>query len=261
MAPALSLRSSRRVHRGVVPLAAGVLVLFSTKPLPSGSLPPVAQFLEPDTPLPPMEHTGGCKASQYHPTIGAVICQRILEGETVRQVTADPGMPSYVTLFHWLKRHEDFAEMYRVVRNDLALRQATRRAAETAHGRRVRAHRRAVAGQPPRDWVSGKASTYRRDWAARFCARIADGESGYRVSADPAMPSARCVYRWLKDIPEFREMYVTARALQREGLEWQIYLAVDAVDLTGLPRAKARVAWLEGRIGRLRPKVWRRVPK
>ena len=213
-----------------------------------------------DEPIPAMDHTGGYKPSQYHPQIGRVICARIWEGETVAQVAADPAMPSYATVFHWLKIHDDFAWMYHRVRDDLALRRAARRAAETAHGRRVRAHRRAVAGKPPRDWVAGKASTYRQDWALAYCRRIAAGEAGYRVSADPAMPTARCVYRWLKDIAEFREMYVTARAMQREDLEWEIHIAADGAMETGLAHAKARVAHLEGRIGRLRPKVWGRVP-
>ncbi len=220
----------------------------------------MAQFLEPDTPLPPMEHTGGFMPSQYRPAFGRAICQRILDGETMRQVAADPRMPSYATLFHWLKAHEDFARAYQRVRDQLALERTTRRAAETAHWRRVRAHRRAVAGKPPRDWVSGARSTYDRAWAAAYCARIAAGGTGYRISADPGMPSAKCIYRWLKDIPEFRAMYVAARAAQQARLEWLIYLAADAVGETGLAAAKAEVARLEGRIGRLRAKVWRRVP-
>jgi hypothetical protein len=207
--------------------------------------------------VPGMDHTGGRKESQYHPQIGRVICARIWEGETVRRIVADPWMPSYATLFHWLKLHPDFAAMYRAVRDDRAREQRARRAAETAHGRRVRAHRRALAGKPPRDWVSGQASTYRRDWGRAFCARIAAGESGMAVSADPLMPSAKCVYRWLKNVPEFREMYVEARRRQASWLGFQIQLAAEAVFTTGLDVAKARVARLEGRLGRLRPRVWR----
>lgn len=220
----------------------------------------MALFAETDTPLPAMEHTAGHKESQYHPTIGAVICQRILDGETVRQIVADPRMPSYATLFHWLKIHEDFAAMYGRARDDLADERARRRSLEQAHWRRVRAHRRAVAKKPPRDWVAGKTTTYRRDWAAAYCARIAAGESGMSVSADPAMPSAKCVYRWLRNIPEFREMYVAARAEQRAWLEFQIEAVVMDAQRTGLAYAKAEVARLEGRIGRLGAKTWRRVP-
>jgi len=212
-------------------------------------------------PLPWMDHTGGHKGSQYHPAIGAAICQRILDGETVKQVTADPAMPSYATLFHWLKVHAGFAARYQAVRDHLALRQATRQAASAAHWRRVRAHQRAVAGKPPRDWVSGSKSTYERGWAAAYCARIAAGESGYRISAEPGMPSAKCVYRWLKNIPEFRAMYVEARAHQASWLAFRADVAADAVMETGLAEAKARVARLEGRAGRLRPKVWRKVPE
>jgi hypothetical protein len=55
-------------------------------------------------------------------------------------------------------------------------------------------------------------------------------------------------------------MYVAARKEQRIWLELQIHMAADAVWVTGLAAAKAEVARLEGRIGRLGPKTWRRVP-
>ena len=55
--------------------------------------------VSPPLPLPAMDHTGGHKRSQYHPTIGAVICVLIEAGLTVAQVAADPGMPSYCTIF------------------------------------------------------------------------------------------------------------------------------------------------------------------
>ena len=216
----------------------------------------------PPHPLPRIDHTGGYKPSQYHPRIGRVICARIEAGETVRQVAADPAMPSYATIFHWRKMHPDFDDLYFAMRARVALGRIE--AADLAARSKVywRIHKARVDGKRPRDWVAGKKSTYRRAWAQAYCDRIADGESGMSVSADPAMPSAKAVYRWLKRFPEFREMYVKARRVQRFNLEFDIHLVADEVldGRTSLADGKRAVAWLEGRFGRLAPKTWKAVP-
>jgi hypothetical protein len=152
--------------------------------------------------------------------------------------------------------------MYDAMRARIA--QARIEAADLAARSKVywRIHKARVDGKRPRDWVSGKKSTYRRDWAQAFCDRIAAGESGMSVSADPAMPSAKAVYRWLKRFPEFREMYVEARRVQQFKLEFDIHLVADDVldGRASLAEGKQAVARLEGRFGRLRPKTWKAVP-
>jgi hypothetical protein len=82
------------------------------------------------------------------------------------------------------------------------------------------------------------------------------------VSADPLMPSARAVYRWLKRFPEFREMYVEARRVQQFMLQVKIDMVVDEVEdgRASLAQGKAKAARLEGRFGRLAPKTWKAVP-
>lgn len=222
--------------------------------------------------LPRIDHTGGWKDSQYHPRIGRVICERIEAGETVKQVAADPAMPSYCTIFQWRKVHPAFAAMYDAMRARLAEGRIAR--TDLAERSKVywRIHKARVDGNPVRNWVSGKKSTYSRAWAEAYCERIISGESGMSVSADPAMPSAKAVYRWLKRFPEFREMYVEARAIQRIGLEMRRDDA-RAASLLGMPhglarglgftidrRARMEAAWLGGRIGRLGPKTWKTVP-
>ncbi len=211
--------------------------------------------------LPPMDHTGGHKESQYDPRIGAEICARLEAGETVRQVAADPAMPSYATIFQWRKVWPDFAEMYDAMRARVAAAKIER--ADLARRSKVywRIHKARVDGKRPRDWVSGKKSTYDRAWAQAWCDRVAAGEAGYRVSAEPGMPSQKCIYTWLKRFPEFRAMYAQARAQQRFGLDWRIYLEVDRVGDGGdLATAKRATARLEGRRGRLTPKVWKTAP-
>lgn len=211
--------------------------------------------------LPPMDHTGGHKPSQYHPAIGAVICARIEAGETVREVAADPAMPSYATIFHWRKQWADFAARYDAMRARLA--RAKIEGGDAA--RRAKVHRRIeearAEGRRPRDWVSGRKSTYDPAWAQAWCDRVAAGEAGYRISMEPGMPSIKCVYTWLKRFPEFRAMYAQARDLQQFELSLQADMEAErALGGADLAEVKRRVARLEGRRGRLGAKVWGVVP-
>ena len=211
-------------------------------------------------PLPRIDHTGGHKPSQYHPVIGRVICERVGSGETVKQVAADPDMPSYVTLYRWLQVHPDFAEMYGAMRARVAAYLVEKRDIAHRSKRLWPIHKAKVDGRRPRDWVSGKKTTYTRAWGQAYCDRIAEGESGMAVSADPAMPSAKQVYRWLRRFPEFRAMYMAARRAQQFGLELDIHMVVDQVQegLISLTDGKREAARLQGRMGRLGPKVWMR---
>lgn len=217
------------------------------------------RFIDPETPLPPLDRRGGITESWYHPTLGLVICQRLLDGETVRQITADPRMPTERVLYRWVRRHPDFADNYRWVRDQQARERAARRVAAPEHWRRVRAHARAVAGKPPRDWVAGRKCSYDRAWARAFCKRLARGEAASRISADPAMPSRTQISRWLMTVAEFREMYAEARDFQQSWLEFQMDVVAMDAGKTGLAFAKAEVARLEGRMGRLGARTWRRV--
>jgi len=54
----------------------------------------------------------GGKASGYTPALGEVICARLAEGETLTAITRDPDMPSYGTVYAWVKRHPEFEDMY-----------------------------------------------------------------------------------------------------------------------------------------------------
>ena len=76
----------------------------------------LSPFFTTHPPLPKMDHTAGHKHSQYHPTIGRVICTLIEAGLTVRQVAAHRDMPSYCTFFQWRKMNPDFDDLYRTIR-------------------------------------------------------------------------------------------------------------------------------------------------
>jgi hypothetical protein len=205
-------------------------------------------------PAPSMDHTGGWKDSQYTPEMGWVILQRIAAGETVKQIAADPAMPSYATIFHWRRVHEDFAYQWEAVRMSLAYLRVEA----------VKATARAKAVLPPGAWRRGRKSSFTVERGEAVCALLRQGEAMSAINARPEMPSARVVYRWLKTEPVFRRMVAEARS---EGLDWLDFLRREAAfagmkaalsDLHACPGHRAQVEYLDGRIGRLTPKVYGR---
>ena len=209
-----------------------------------------------------MVHVGGALASQYHPEIGRVILERLGEGQTIAAVCAHPEMPSVATLHRWRHMHPAFGAAYQAMRDrnaahrQMMIRLTRERWLEWA---RIEAK---IGRRRTRTWVAGRKSTYDRAWARAFCARVAKGHPVYRICAEPGMPSSKAVYGWLKRQPEFVAMYRAAKAEAVDRLQFQIEMAADGV-LDGVASQaqfrsiKARVAWLEGRIGRLTPRTWR----
>jgi hypothetical protein len=57
------------------------------------------------------------RRSGYHEDIGLAICDRLVEGEAIARICAEPGMPPVTTVYWWLKTHPDFAELYRAARD------------------------------------------------------------------------------------------------------------------------------------------------
>jgi hypothetical protein len=206
-----------------------------------------------------MDHTGGYKPSQYRHEIGEVICARIEAGETVASIASDPDMPCYATIFRWTKVNPEFADMYYGLRARLAQdRVRARRQKWVADGWRI-PHEIRLGLR--RHWVSGPKSTYDRAWAEQLCKRLADGESLLAITADRDMPSMKQVYGWLKRHEEFLDMYLAARQEQQIWLELQIDMVAGEATPVTLDAAKAEVAWLEGRIGRLAPRAYRAPPR
>jgi hypothetical protein len=211
--------------------------------------------------VPAMDHTGGGKRSQYHPRLGKIILARLREGETIAQVCADEEMPSAATLHRWRHMHAEFGAAYK------------RMAVERGRHRRMMARvtrerwlewariEHKLGRRRTRSWVAGGKSTYERGWAQAFCARVATGKAVYRICAEPGMPSAKAVYRWLKRQPEFEAMFMAAKrdGIGRLAFEAEMIAdqALDAISATQLRAIKRKVARLEGRIGRLTPKTYR----
>ncbi|CCJ51967.1 terminase small subunit-like protein [Bordetella bronchiseptica] len=50
------------------------------------------------------------KVSTYTEAIAAEICDRIAEGEPLRQICRDEHMPAWRTVYHWIEARSEFAE-------------------------------------------------------------------------------------------------------------------------------------------------------
>lgn len=201
--------------------------------------------------MPDFDRTGGWKPSAYRPAIGRVILARVEVGETITSIVADPEMPCRATLYRWLAMHEDFAADYAQVRRVLAENTLWSRD-HLAGERRGYA---ALMGKAPHRGGQKTRYTLCRAWA--FCEAVAAGMTLAEMAGDPRLPTPKMVYRWLRQRPEFRQMYERARAAQRLNLQLDIDQAVDRANPLDLRSAKREVAWLEGRIGRLTPKLYR----
>ncbi|HEY3949252.1 hypothetical protein [Phenylobacterium sp.] len=208
-----------------------------------------------------MDHEPGYKPSAFSWAMGRLILQRMGERETMRQITADPAMPSYATVFRWVQVHEDFGAQYRAVRlviAQVARQEGDARRAARAGIKAAQAAARAEAkGKAPRHWKSGPKSSFTPERAAAVLEAIREGASLSAVVATPGMPSFKVFYTWVRTRPEFREAYMDACSERAFMLRLEIEdRALNANPFT-LARAKREVAALEGRIGRLRPKVYR----
>jgi hypothetical protein len=212
-------------------------------------------------PIPPMDHAAGHKPSAFTWAMGHLILQRMADRETIKAITADPRMLAYCTVFQWVKRVPEFGDAYRQVRATLARIECEERDARRAAEVRAKAAARIAAGKRPRDWVSGRPSRYTQAMAEAFCQAIEEGAAASAVVGRPGMPTAKMLTTWLRKRPQFRAMYVEACERQEIGLwierERVIDRAIDQGVAFDRRRADADIRAIEGRIGRLTPKLYR----
>lgn len=52
------------------------------------------------------------RPSDYTPEIAAIICGRLANGESLREVCADEGFPDKSTVFRWLAARDEFRDQY-----------------------------------------------------------------------------------------------------------------------------------------------------
>lgn len=210
-------------------------------------------------PVPEMDHAAGGTESRYTPEMGRLILARIAAGETVKEVTSDPRTPSYATVYHWVRTHEDFAAAWGQVRTRQARQAIAEDAAAAANRVSLRTFNERLGAARRRR--GGRRSSYTPAVAGKICRRVAAGAPLSHVLAEPGMPSSKVVYGWLKSQAAFRRAYHRACMTRMEALQFEIELAVDrTMETFDLDTGKAAVAWLEGRMGRLIPKKYRALP-
>lgn len=65
---------------------------------------------------------------------------------------------------------------------------------------------------------TGRPSIYTQELADSICAELANGTSMRTVCKRDDMPSMDCVFRWLREKPEFNEQYVKAKQESADAL-------------------------------------------
>lgn len=60
------------------------------------------------------------RPSSYTQEIADLICERIANGESLRKICADEGMPDKATVFRWLAANDEFATKYARAREEQA---------------------------------------------------------------------------------------------------------------------------------------------
>jgi hypothetical protein len=53
------------------------------------------------------------RPSYYSAEIAETICGRLVDGESLRAICADPAMPARATVFRWLARNQEFRRSLR----------------------------------------------------------------------------------------------------------------------------------------------------
>jgi hypothetical protein len=48
----------------------------------------------------------------YSAEVARTICGRLVEGESLRAICSDAGMPARATVFRWIARHKEFRDRY-----------------------------------------------------------------------------------------------------------------------------------------------------
>lgn len=60
------------------------------------------------------------RPTKYSLELAATILTRIAEGESLRQITMEQGMPCHASVYLWLLQYPEFSENYAKARNDQA---------------------------------------------------------------------------------------------------------------------------------------------
>jgi transposase-like protein len=206
---------------------------------------------------PPMDHRiGGRKASQYSDAMARIILARVESGETVDRIVADPAMPSRRTLYDWIRDNPQFGAAWDQMRRDRAAHRRSEVARLSEGLRKWNAIHARAAGRRPRRKV-GRKSTYKAERGLAVCALIAQGRTLRQATQEAGLANVAILYRWLRNHPSFRKVFVAAYEEREDRLAFEADMVAGEVNGGNFHRIKREVERLEGRIGALRPDIWR----
>jgi terminase small subunit-like protein len=117
--------------------------------------------------------------------VAAAVVAGTRAGKVLREVCAEPGMPSVRGVVRWAAERPAFG--------------AALRAAREAAGLGL---------------LGGPRFSYCAETGEAICARLCAGEAMVAILRDVEMPGYSTLYRWLRDVPEFREAVGLARDIQ-----------------------------------------------
>ena len=107
-----------------------------------------------------MDHEAGGKPSAFSWEMVELILARIAAGETVKEITDDPRMPCYATVYRWTHVIPEFGAAWREVREERCVQ------AQVADALKAMA-------PPKRAWVAGREFHRRAPMAEPSCGRAA----------------------------------------------------------------------------------------
>lgn len=62
----------------------------------------------------------GGRPTDYTEELAIEVCARLAEGQSMRKIAKDEHMPSTVTIFAWLRKHEEFLNQYEKAKSECA---------------------------------------------------------------------------------------------------------------------------------------------
>lgn len=60
------------------------------------------------------------RPTKYTEQLGSKICSKLACGDSLRRISQEPGMPSTVTMFSWLRKHDEFLNQYTIAKQECA---------------------------------------------------------------------------------------------------------------------------------------------
>lgn len=196
-----------------------------------------------------MDKTPGAKETAFTWAMGRLILARIGEGETIRQITADPAMPAYATVYRWMQVVPEFRHW---VKQQHAARSLQALAARDVRRRATR--RRRKDGQP---WRSGQRPRIPAEALDAVLRQVRAGASLTDALRAPGAPSVKAFYTRVRGCPGFREAYRDAVDWRDFLLETEAFGGIPSSVYGNLAAAYVQMRVMTARRGRLQPKMYR----